>query len=440
MIRKDITYELLKPFLEEKPREHYHRACYQNYTHKQKLKRISSKRQLDNDGTSLDSRPGSSTSQPSPRKRRSLIVKTTISNYLMCQRDKYDKKKRSRENLTQLLTYDAAIKIQRAAQLRKDHRVLLQVGNRQPSDLIAMECKYHRSCYRDYTKPREIEKIARLNEDEEERSEYDQAFDNLAKEVNEKITDGMEIISMSVLREKFIELLREEGIDLETYRAEKLKVHLTKHFGERLGFWHPRYRVKSEIVCSNLIPKGMMMEEKQMHSQDQLNDEILDSCEISNYSEQSHNYVSDIYYSATFIRQEINKMKPYLPWPPSPEDIDEKNVQVPNALYNLLAWIFSGDNSKEPISEKCIQVSETVHKLVLSIAQDIVYVTSHGNIKNPKHVALPMTVQSKTGSSEIVTLLNQFGHGISYSVLREGETAMAERQTQETRSWILATQ
>ena len=79
----------------------------------------------------------------------------------------------------------------------------------------------YRSCYRDYTKPRETEKIARLNEDEEERSEYDKAFDNLAKEVSEKIIDGMEIISMLVLREKFIELLREEGIDSETYRTEK---------------------------------------------------------------------------------------------------------------------------------------------------------------------------------------------------------------------------
>ena len=152
-----------------------------------------------------------------------------------------------------------------------------------------------------------------MNEDEEERSEYDKAFDNLAKEVNEKIIDGMEIISISVLREKFIELLREKRIDSETYRTEKLKARLTKRFGERLGFWHPRYRVKPEIVYSNLIPKGMMVEEKQMHSQDQLNDEIFYSGEISNYSEQSHNYVSEIYYSATFIRLEINKMKPYLP-------------------------------------------------------------------------------------------------------------------------------
>ena len=188
-----------------------------------------------------------------------------------------------------------------------------------------MECKYnHRSCYRDYTKPRAIEKIARLNEDEEERSEYDKAFDKLAKEVNEKIIDGMEIISMSVLHEISIELLHEEGIDSETYRTEKLKVRLTKCFGESLGFWHPRYRVESEIVYFNLIPKGMMVEEKQMHSQDQVNDEIFDSCEISNYSKQSHNYVSDIYYSATFIRQEINKIKPYLLWLLSPEDINEK--------------------------------------------------------------------------------------------------------------------
>ena len=85
----------------------------------------------------------------------------------------------------------------------------------------------------------------------------------MAKEVNEKIIDGMEIISMSVLREKFIALLREEGIDSETYRTEKLKARLTKRFGERLGFRHPRYRVKSEIVYSNLIQKGMMVEEKQ---------------------------------------------------------------------------------------------------------------------------------------------------------------------------------
>ena len=39
-----------------------------------------------------------------------------------------------------------------------------------------------------------------------------------------------------------------------------------------------------------------------------------------------------------------------------------------------------------------------------------------------------MTIKSITGSSEVVTLLNRFGHGASYSKLEEIETAMAETQ------------
>ena len=39
-----------------------------------------------------------------------------------------------------------------------------------------------------------------------------------------------------------------------------------------------------------------------------------------------------------------------------------------------------------------------------------------------------MTMRSITGSSEVVTLLNRFGRGVSYSKLEEIETAMVERQ------------
>ena len=46
-----------------------------------------------------------------------------------------------------------------------------------------------------------------------------------------------------------------------------------------------------------------------------------------------------------------------------------------------------------------------------------------------KHITLPVTMKSITGSSEVVTLLNRFGHGVSYIKLEEIEIAMAERQT-----------
>ena len=49
-------------------------------------------------------------------------------------------------------------------------------------------------------------------------------------------------------------------------------------------------------------------------------------------------------------------------------------------------------------------------------------------MKTPKHVSFPFLVKSKTGSVEIITVLNKLGHGISYSQLEEIETGIAEVQ------------
>jgi len=46
----------------------------------------------------------------------------------------------------------------------------------------------------------------------------------------------------------------------------------------------------------------------------------------------------------------------------------------------------------------------------------------------PKHVALPLTVKNLTGSKEVVTLLNRYGHGISYDQVLQIETTLAEEQ------------
>ena len=46
----------------------------------------------------------------------------------------------------------------------------------------------------------------------------------------------------------------------------------------------------------------------------------------------------------------------------------------------------------------------------------------------PKHVALPMAVRHLTGSAQVITLLNQFRHGLSTSQMQELETALAEEQ------------
>ena len=98
------------------------------------------------------------------------------------------------------------------------------------------------------------------------------------------------------------------------------------------------------------------------------------------------------------------------------------------------AWMISSeeDYSEERISD----VSLDVHRLVLSLSQDVIHCFNRGRIKTPKHVALPLTVKSLTGSAETVTILNRFRHGLSYTQI-ELKRALAERELERQREGVL---
>ena len=127
---------------------------------------------------------------------------------------------------------------------------------------------------------------------------YDVAFESIERIVEERVMQNGDILWMSELTQMFNESLEESGETDVSYRNQKLKNHLTKTFGSRIGFWHPRNR-----------------------------------------------------------------------------------------------W-------------------EGLHAKILSVGQDILYLASHGKVKIPEHVPLPFLVKSKTGSAEIITVLNKLGHGI----------------------------
>ena len=83
---------------------------------------------------------------------------------------------------------------------------------------------------------------------------------------------------------------------------------------------------------------------------------------------------------------------------------------------------------KKPDKGKITTLSERVHHKVVSMAQDIAFIASNGSKLTSKHITLSVTVKSITGLSEVVTLLNRFDQGVSYSKVKEIETAMVERQ------------
>ena len=51
----------------------------------------------------------------------------------------------------------------------------------------------------------------------------------------------------------------------------------------------------------------------------------------------------DVNLDAIFIRSDIQSLKTNIPIPPSPTDLVETTIQVPDALFNFLAWVLLGD-------------------------------------------------------------------------------------------------
>ena len=133
-----------------------------------------------------------------------------------------------------------------------------------------------------------------------------------------------------------------------------------------------------------------------------------------------------VYHTAKTIQKLVANMKPKMPWPPSSEDLECEIEMVPDPLYNMMAWILS--TKSEYSVDRVSDISPEVHRLALSLSQDLIHSATRGRIKTPKHVVLPMTVKSLTGNVELITILNRFGHVLSYSQIEEVETALAEMQ------------
>ena len=57
-------------------------------------------------------------------------------------------------------------------------------------------------------------------------------------------------------------------------------------------------------------------------------------------------------------------------WPPTPEYFVEKHVNIPDLVYNLLAWVLCGDSDDEAVSADRSTMSEQKHRNGMSIAQE----------------------------------------------------------------------
>ena len=435
--RRDDIWSKMNGFWEEGPKGKYHRRCYQVYTDKVKVARAVEKQRNiliqdpveDNDD---------SITEPPPAKRmlRSQVDAFDINKCAICQQHKTkltkNKGARSREPLSLNKTATGSASLLKAAEIRDDRRLLLQL---QGKDTIAIGIKYHKSCYVQYVRPGALAKLEEKNcEDEDIASEsYNRAFSSIREFVKDAVLKGEKAVKISELLERFVSKLSEEGVSAPSYRSSKLKNRLIKSFGNRLSYHQPQDRSQSEIIYSSRVTTGEVVETIASTSGEQWKDE--DGTEEVPPEAKANEKYFHVYHAAKMIRSLLTEMKPVMSWPPTEDDLDCSDSIVPDMLYNMLAWISSSD--VEYCNKRVCGVSPDVHRIVLSLAQDLIYCVSRGRIKTPKHVTLPLTVKSLTGNAELVTILNRFGHALSYSQIEELETALAEKEIEKEQDGIV---
>ena len=179
----------------------------------------------------------------------------------------------------------------------------------------------------------------------------------------------------------------------ENYKTEKLKEKITKHFGNRIQFWRPSSR--GDWFTQLISLQG--------------NFELAASDE------------KRVEEAAIVLRRHIiesHRASDNIPFPPTTSWLLPDDREPPDLLQNFLSSLVSG-KSRQKLSEKS-------KRFVSSCSQDICYAATNGQWLMPKHVLLAMTVHHLTGSADMITILNRFGHCQSYSRTLELETAVCK--------------
>lgn len=99
----------------------------------------------------------------------------------------------------------------------------------------------------------------------------------------------------------------------------------------------------------------------------------------------------------------------------------------------MLNWTLSASDTLSDHNLKNMnRAPGHLHRLILSVGQDLIYGSSNGQVNTPKHVGLAMAIKHLTGSKQVISMLNRFGHTVSYDSLQRMETSLAVEQLKKT--------
>ena len=329
-----------------------------------------------------------------PQKKRTAGPQATsvllpLDKCIVCdQRRKYVPHLKQYEyKLVKCETKEAEKSIREAAVEKQNFSVL---GRIEGLDLVAREAYYHERCRRELV--RDIKRHQGRDASFSRRNEaHREAMEHVCQYIEENIIQKAQVERMTMILERFLGYLQQHAPEHynPNYRTLKLKEKLIHHFGERIKFWSPNSR--SDLIYSSELLLGQAVE----------------LAFVAAASESRRRVVLD-----AFRERDPD------PWSPTAESLLSAHSSVgPEALAAFLKTLLCGKKTK----------GESQNRVASSVAQDICYSLSNGRWKQPKHIALAMTVRHLTGNAELISIMNHLGHCLSHVSVLKIENAIYRR-------------
>ena len=202
-------------------------------------------------------------------------------------------------------------------------------------------------------------------------------------------------VEFRVIKEVFINKASEHGANISESDKKNLTREVKDMFLE-LCFVH--YQYNKALVYSDTLPIDEVV----------LNNFMLKSeLEAVKVVEKSEN---DVIRVARLLYYEVKSHKAQMSWPPNEDELTPEKIPlyIPHLLDVFLTVLISGhsSNSDKSKTEKTLRLKE-------SFGQDIVFCVTNGAIKTPKSVLFPSVVKGICNNTEVLKLINKYGHGIT---------------------------
>lgn len=232
---------------------------------------------------------------------------------------------------------------------------------------------------------------------------HNTAFEVFSIFIQEEIVKKEKVFYLQDLNIKYKNLLLEisdgkyNSDFFSNYKVDHLQTKIMQHFGDVL----------------TIEPSGGHRNKKIVYNRE------MDVTKLLNESAFDENAEQNKQESVAYAIRNAVKMIERNPLPDKVqvEDLLNGECQIPEMLFAFISNLIQGpDYRRKNSSENDIKIK--------SLCQDIIYAITKGRVKPAKHLMLGLTMKSLTSSRKVLTILNKYGHSISYSAAEELETEL----------------